>query len=191
MLGKPLDRAARTKGSYSLTAPITVHAVQHNYTSCMAGLIIRPLQISDTLNNKKPMISRYPLFKDYRVWCTHLVDISMAICTDFMRLSLMCWSTGSMLWTSMFVMTCKQWGHESTFHTHKTPIEHLNGTPLFEYNWISTTCSTAVVSVRPINCHRLRVNNYTRSILSIDIQCTLAPQTTADTLEQYCYQGHT
>ena len=34
------------------------------------------------------------------------VEISMAICTDLDRLSLMCWSTGSMLWTSTLVITC-------------------------------------------------------------------------------------
>lgn len=42
---------------------------------------------------------------------SYLVDISMAIWTDFMRLSLICWSTGSMLWTSMLVITYTNKGY--------------------------------------------------------------------------------
>lgn len=39
---------------------------------------------------------------------TYLVEISIAICTDLLRLSLICRSTGSMLWMSILVTTLKK-----------------------------------------------------------------------------------
>ena len=53
----------------------------------------------------------------------HLVEISIAICTDLERLSLMCWSIGSILWMSMLVITCIT--HKSRGKENKTnPLLH-------------------------------------------------------------------
>ena len=70
--------------------------------------------------------TRYLVYKKWllRPLCkyityTYLVEISMAICTDLLRLSLMCRSTGSMLWMSMLVTTLKK---THALYIKSTPI---------------------------------------------------------------------
>lgn len=69
---------------------------------------------------------------------TYFVEISMAICTDLLRLSLMCKSTGSMLWMSMFVTTYKK----------KWTFYELTMTRSDDHGWLSTDETTQS------QCHR-------------------------------------
>ena len=80
--------------------------------------LINVFKVAELIEFIPVSYTRYLVYKRWlpRLLCkyityTYLVEISMAICTDLLRLSLIWRSTGSMLWMSTLVTTLKKHMH--------------------------------------------------------------------------------